>query len=75
MAGDEADDEVGAGEGLRLPDMETKRCSICGAPARVAIRKLAETERTFLCKAHADSAAPEPTQEARTGPSPQVPDA
>jgi len=58
MANEETGFELWGGESLKLPDMESKRCSVCGEPALIAIRKLSETERTFLCSMHATFAAP-----------------
>ena len=52
MAAEETGFELWGGESLKLPDMQEKACSLCGRPAVMAIRKLDEFERTFLCSEH-----------------------
>jgi hypothetical protein len=37
---------------LSLSSLQKKVCAVCGRPATVAIRKLDQQERTFLCDEH-----------------------
>jgi hypothetical protein len=37
---------------LTLSSLKQKTCEVCGAPATVAIRRLDEQERRFLCALH-----------------------
>jgi hypothetical protein len=37
---------------LTLSSLKQKTCVVCGAPATVAIRRLNEQERRFLCALH-----------------------
>jgi hypothetical protein len=37
---------------LTLSGLKHKTCEVCGAPATVAIRRLDEQERRFLCALH-----------------------
>jgi hypothetical protein len=37
---------------LTLSGLKQKSCEVCGAPATVAIRRLDEQQRRFLCALH-----------------------
>lgn len=37
---------------LTLSSLKQKTCEVCGAPATVAIRRLDEQQRRFLCALH-----------------------
>jgi hypothetical protein len=37
---------------LTLRGLSESRCDVCGAPATVAVRRLDEQERRFLCSLH-----------------------
>jgi hypothetical protein len=40
---------------LTLPGLQQKECEVCGSPATVAIRRLDEQSRRFLCSLHRDA--------------------
>ena len=40
---------------LTLPGLQQKTCEVCGAPATIAIRRLDEQARRFLCTLHRDA--------------------
>jgi hypothetical protein len=40
---------------LTLVSLQQKTCEVCRAPARVAIRRLDEQSRRFLCTLHRDA--------------------
>jgi hypothetical protein len=37
---------------LTLASLQNKKCEVCGAPATVAVRRLDEQERRFVCASH-----------------------
>jgi len=37
---------------LTLSGLREKTCELCGAPATVAVRRLDEQQRRFLCASH-----------------------
>jgi len=42
---------------LTLASLQHKACEVCRAPATVAVRRLDEQERRFLCALHASAAS------------------